>query len=417
MSIPLSSIDNNFIALDSSTTQQVIALVGVLQGTPCKEEILQRAQEITDKIPLLKSKISYSPSLSWIPDAAFDFYKHIIFVDTLKNKTEKEILTRSSLEFSKKLGLDRPPWKLVVVGDFNSPTSKDTFSTAMLILHHAFADGIGGMQVFNAFCGIRLKKTATIEQQKQSAAGRFGSQRNLFKSIWQLLKEVFASTRTGPLNGKNSSERLISTFDIDLGMLKGIRRAKEVTLNELMLSIVTRGLQMYYNQLHYPLENLNAVMPISTRTRDQINSLGNKLTAVGVILPLVALTKHEQISRIKHFLGQIKTSGAYGAYSLFAQVNRRLPRSWQHSFTTYAARKTNFICTSVPASARPLNFAGAPMIRHYGIAALMQGHGIAFGFTRYAKKMCLSIVSDPQIVAQPEALLECVQKAVREYEI
>jgi NRPS condensation-like uncharacterized protein len=287
------------------------------------------------------------------------------------------------------------------------------------MVHHAFADGLGGMELFDAACTASADEAPLMREPRaispsdaprSPAHGRVDG----LRSVLRLFKEGFTSAGVSPLNGANSAERRILLTDFPLVEMQTLRRRLGASLNDIMLTLVTGAVRRYHAAAHGPTNDLRVLMPVSLRGLAERLSLGNQVSGVGVRLPISAADPQEQLQRIREYISRIKQDGSFGAFEFLARISAALPHSLRRSICESAARRTNFICTSVTAASRPRYIGGAKIESNYGIAALMRGQGVAFAFTRYERKMCVSLVSDPHIVPEPKTLLSYLLESGRD---
>ena len=112
----------------------------------------------------------------------------------------------------------------------------------------------------------------------------------------------------------------------------------------------------------------------------------------------------EILKYLSKYSYSIKTKGVFGAYKLLGDINARLPFFISRYLSNIAASKINYICTNVPIAKEQISLCGSSVENVYGLAALMKYQGAAFAFTPYLDKANICIVTDPNIVKDPERL-------------
>lgn len=391
----LSSLDTNFWNIDSPSTNQTIGTLCILDGLPDKAILMSSVARAIELHPRMKSRVIY-PNL--IEDKNFNLDEHVIF-HSLKDSSEQNLIDFASSMLTKGIDKTKPLWKLVVAGNKEK-------SLVYFIFHHSFADGVSGLELFSDFCDeIKQSRNKPI-----SKARAFLDKPNYWESIKLFIKDCMTPIEYGPLTGINSSNRKITLREIPLARLTSICAKLKVSINDLMLSLVAVSIRDYYKSLRLtiPTKPLRAVVPVSRRLPELSNSMGNKISGLGVSLYLTEQDVYKQAIKISSFIKQCKTRKAYGSYSILASINSALPSFLVRIISEFFAKQTSFICTNVTASYKPRHIGGAKVTKQFGLAAPMRGHGVTYGFMRLGNKMCVGLVTDPDIVSEPELLADLI---------
>jgi WS/DGAT/MGAT family acyltransferase len=412
---PFAALDLNFWKLDSTNTHQAIASVCVLGQKPDFEQAKKRWQDILTVFPRLKCKVQNDGRPAWHLDPEFDLDNHVYWLHLPEAKTTQDLLDAAGEQFSSRLDLSRPPWRFILLSSSkpeDSPTDEGAHAF-MISTHHALADGLGLYEVLQSICD------SSREAPKLSLAKHLDTQARQLryspmppmtfsqkvKSLWKVIRESATSRGLSPLNGTNSSERRVCYTDIELDRLKAIKKTYNVAVNDILLSLVAGAARRYSLEKGLPFEDLRIIMPVNMRLADQRRNLGNHLTGVGIRLPLALSDPGERLKAVAKEVVDTRNSGVYGAYAVLGKINSCLPIFFHRRICELQAKKTNFICTNVPGPMQAQYFAGAEITGHYGCAALMREHGIAFAFISYAQNIHIALVSDPAIVEDPKRLL------------
>lgn len=419
----MSALDSSFLSFETSSTRQVIAGLVTLEAPPHMPSLHARTETLLKVFPRLTMHAELTPAYIWKQSTNFQLASHVQFIHAPEITSQTQLFEKAASVFSSPLDYSKPLWKFVVISSSpeNSPeTNTQTFNAFIILLHHSFADGLGGLELLRAVSSITLE-TSTLPTPDFQMAPPLASQpnrsplkRHTWKSLKKLLKESLRHNPQSPLLGENSPSRFFQTLALPL---TEVNRAKSIlrgTANALFLTLVSNSIRRYHQVHCTPTKDLMFIMPASTRRPSDLRSLGNHLTAVGAVLPVSLAGQKEQFAQITSTLQRLKSGGAYGAYELLGRINAHLPRWLQRFVCEAQAKKTLCICTNMPFSKHTRYLAGSKITAVYGMPALMRNQGLGFGFVRYGANYHFSIVSDPAIVKNPEAILESVESTFQE---
>lgn len=429
MSQKLGAIEKNFFILDSETSSQVISSLSVTRGVPEKSELLTSLEASVESFPRSRCRLIRNEQGDfWEEDPNFSLENHLLFHEYLTVKSFDELLKEASTLFSLGLDFQRPLWCFHVL---SSPHVEKAI--VLFLIHHGFSDGGGGMEFVHSVCEPRVRGArergradqmrvlGKVEKPEKSAESSSSSSNkivqpsgsNFLSSFFRAIREMSIRRLPFPFHGENSSRRQLSLLTFPVERARLIKDALGVSLNDVYLSYVAGAIRLV-NQ-HYQLPpGARAFIPFNLRTRRQKRDFGNFLSAVPVNLPA---SEEDAIARTRFVhseTSQLKADGAYGAFGILGRFAASFPRSFRNRLIAAATRRGNFICTNVPSSKQRLVFAGAPVLESYGCAALLPAQGMSLGFMSYVDSVCISLVSDPLLVPEPQRILEALRESEEE---
>ncbi len=409
MGVPVAAIDASFFAVESETTRQTIAAYCPLESAPNLESVRETAVRLSALLPRLRQRLSADGGY-WEDDPGFDPRDHIEQVITPPILSREELDAEASRLFSRGLDLRRPLWKLVFL---QGPNERSPHGLLYMI-HHGFVDGMGALNLLHAFCSDSATALPADPRPSKEVNESEGASFKKWKSLMRLLRESISPVTPSAVNGKNSAVRLISTLELPLDELKQLKSKLGGSLNDLLLTLVSSALRAVHLRDRRPLADLTVIMPVSLRRPAALFAMGNHLTGVGIRLPLSSANPVARLAAVKSYVDRIKRDGSFGAYALLGRLQSRLPAWLQARLCNAAARRNHFICTNMSGPRREQFIGGARILGEYGAPALLRDQGIAFSFISYADKLCLSIVSDPRVVPNPQQLIDFTREGFEE---
>ena len=416
MSLPVAAIDASFFAVESETTRQTIAAFCPLESAPSLESVRETALRLSTLLPRLRQRLSADGEL-WEDSPDFDLSAHIEVVESPELLDRTELQGLASRIFSQGLDLSKPLWKLVFISSRGSAT-RNTDSPPiyglLYMIHHGFVDGMGALSLLHAFCSDSATAMPADPRASKEISESDGLGFKRWRSALKLIRESLTTVTPSAVNGRNSAVRQIATLDLPLSELKELKTALGGSINDILLTLVSSALRALHKQKRLPLLDLRVIMPVSLRRPAALFALGNHLTGVGIRLPLRHENPLARLTAVKSYVDRIKRDGSFGAYALLGRLQASLPVWLQARLCNAAARRNHFICTNMTGPRREQFIGGAKILGEYGAPALLPNQGIAYSFISYADKLCLSIVSDPNVVADPRQLIDFTLQGFQE---
>ena len=410
MSRPLSPLDSSFWFIDTETTHQCISSCCVIDAVPELSEVRARAEEMLTDFPRMAEKVTGGRNPRWERDQDFDLDNHIGATYLPEIDSTQSLFDGIAETFSDGLDLNRPLWRVWLVSNRkpNEKSDRPVFAALNFFIHHAFADGLGGLRWVECFCASSRPRGSSPTTEISSDRG---APLHRAASILRLMWENCIPRPRSIVNGTtNTSTRRIAVTAFRINELREVKRATGATVNDVVLAIVAGAMRRFHLERGQRVGNLKAIVPVNRRRLAQMYTLGNELTGVGVSLPSGLSSPLARLERIHVSLRRLKRTGAVEAYSLLARFAALLPRFLQIRFLEIPGRRANFICTNVPFFPVAKTLFGANVTASYGVAALMRDQGIAFCFVSYAGRLHVSVASDPAIVPDPGAIVKYLEE-------
>lgn len=392
----------------------------------------QKLEQVVKRYPRLSQTIVGRHVLFWESDPQFCLDNHIEFAYLPHITTEAELRAEVGKRFSSGFSKNRSPWQFSIFSNqpetlTSRPPSASPSSPIvglLFSLHHALADGIGGMEILDAVCSRSRDDEGNTQEelhapiQPQPSHTRVRKTLNILRRLVQMPFEFRPKT---VLNGKNSGNREITTVEFPLSSLNQLKRHFEVTLNDFLLGILSRVLELHEVQARKSQTGsvpkyLRAIIPVTTRSRHNYTAVGNNLEAGCVLLPLGGLGLLEKFHFVHQQLTDLKQHPQKHSLSVLSPLAVLVPLRIRQRLCDYQARTTNFICTNVPGPKRHRYFCGAQIISNFGLPALLTDHGVGFCLMSYAGKECIGIITDPNILPNPSVFVSFFQQAFSEAE-
>jgi diacylglycerol O-acyltransferase / wax synthase len=443
----LSSFDASFLANERGGAHMAIGAVFICEGAaPDFESFLDHIRSRLHLAPRLRQRLAFPPlglgRPLWVDDPDFDIAEHVrreVLPDPGTDAHFRELIAEV---FSPPLDRSRPLWELRLVEGLEGGRFGVIYKT-----HHAMADGISavdiGVLLFDAEptpapagepepwrphphpgrvvllgqailgVGRTMRRLARwIEsafRNPQRAARRAG---NRLAGLWDVTWALSRPAPKVPLNAKVGPRRIFAWESFDLEDFKSIKNACDATINDVTLAVGAGALRRWLEGRGVATDGLEleALIPVSIRSEDEHEELGNRLTAMRGPLPIGIADPLERLERLSAAMRRLKASKqAYGAQALWALNDffadfgppLLLGPTAKINFST---RIFNLLLTNFPGPQMPFYVMGSELLEISPVGFLAEGHALAIAIFSYNGKINFGLLADPETIVDLERL-------------
>jgi WS/DGAT/MGAT family acyltransferase len=225
-----------------------------------------------------------------------------------------------------------------------------------------------------------------------------------------------ARTLTGPIG----PHRRWAWTDAELGEFKTARAALGGTVNDVVLTAITRGFRDLL-QGRGALGGdtvVRTMVPISVRREDERGSLDNQVAAVFVDLPVGESDPRERLASIRRQMDEYKrTMAAVDARSIIAMGDYMAPTLLALGARAAASAGQLWcqaVTTNVPGPRVPLYVLGRRMVSAHPYVPIGGGARISIGIFSYLDSMTFGINADFDAFPDVDVLSEGIRRGVDE---
>jgi WS/DGAT/MGAT family acyltransferase len=200
------------------------------------------------------------------------------------------------------------------------------------------------------------------------------------------------------LNGPVGPHRRWSWVKTSLVEVRGIKAALGGSVNDVVLSAITRGFRELLLKRGEPVEDLvvRTLVPVSVRSPGERGTLNNRVSGVFAELPVGIEDPLERLEQIRRQMGGLKESRQAVAGDALIRLSGFTPPMWLSLGSRLGARLpqrlVQTVTTNVPGPQQPLYADGRKMLECYpyvpiggtirvGIAIFSYAGGLTFGLT------------------------------------
>jgi diacylglycerol O-acyltransferase / wax synthase len=433
----LTSIDASFLHQEGEDSHMHIGGVLIFEGPPpAFQDFLDHVRGRLHLVPRYRQKLAHPPLEAgrplWVDDPDFNLEYHVRHTALPSPGSEEQLFLLASRIASQQLDRSKPLWEFWLVEGL-----ADGCFALISKTHHALVDGISGVDLasvlFDAereptagespqeelepwrpepepspaelvLAGVRGAVTTTAELVARAiaAAARPGTSLNLVRDAAEGLGElVWAGLNPAPetpLNVPIGPHRRYAAVRQQLADYKEIKDALGGTVNDVVLTVVSGALAEWLHSRGVRTEGLEmrALVPVSVRTKEQKNELGNRLTVMRGPLPVYIDDPVTRLGFVRQAMNGLKESKqAVGAATL-AAVNSLAPPTIlaQASRLNFSTRLFNLLVTNIPGPQVPLYLLGRELHDLFPLAFLPQDHALAIAIMSYNGGLDYGLLGD-----------------------
>jgi diacylglycerol O-acyltransferase len=464
----LTELDNNFLQQESVRTPMHISPVVIYDQSHRKsgkvrfKEILTVFERNLHKSAIFRRKLAGGAmgfdTPYWVEDSDFDLEFHVRHIALPKPGDWRQFCILLSRLQARGLDMKRPLWEAYVIEGLNEVEGLPEKSFAvMLKIHHAAIDGVSGAEILTAVHSLTDEiEPPLVEDTWQGESDPSQWQvwsraymQNLkrpvkfVETVSNLVPAVIRAGRENPqgrsdndprkhlvektrFNAPVGPSRVTDTLIMDLDEVKDIRRAldNEVTINDIIVSIVAGGLRKYLkDKKELPQDSLSCGAPVSTRSEHNSGSKGNQVNMMMINMatdiedPIARLRAvHINATQSKDFTNKVGSSMMTNITEILVpQV-----LNWtMHAASAAVARSDvrmpfHVIVSNVPGPQFPMYLAGARVALMMGIGPLLDMMGLFHAVISGAGKITINFVSCREMLPDPQFYQECLQTTFEE---
>lgn len=450
----MSSVDTAWFRMDRPTNLMQIIGVMIFDGCLDLERFKRTVAKLLVRYPRFRQIAEQDADGAWwVDDDNFDIDAHIRQV-LLPSPCGKPELQKFVAELaSSPLNPSRPRW------DYQLVETAAGESALVLRIHHAIADGMALVRVFDSLTDDRadadedawpapaVNTVGRADEENDSdddellwnaiaepladlalASIRIGG--NLwgqYQGLWNDPGTIldYASVAAAIANeisslalmpndsdtrfkGKPGTVKCVAWSEpIPLPEIKAVGKVLGCSVNDLALSAVAGALRGYLLEKGDSAAGveIRALVPVDLRAADDKDSLGNHFGLVALELPVGIENPLARLYATRERMEALK--GSYQAaltYSVLGLVGMA-PRFLQQQVLDLLASKATAVMTNVPGPQQPRYLAGVKLKQQMFWVPQSSDIGIGVSILSYDGKVQLGLISDKNMVDDPERIV------------
>ncbi len=334
------------------------------------------------------------------------------------------------------LNHEQPLWQVHVVDDVEGG------SALIMRYHHCIGDAGAMMAVIRRLYDTQPQGTNAPEEQPSAKAapiGILGTLAGITREAWTTLESVAdvalhpqqilnkAAVVAGgagmlvsellkpadppsPFKGEFGIRKQIAwSMPVAIADVKAVGAHHAAKLNDVLVAAMTGALRSYLKQRGVDVNHttLRAMVPVDLRPPERVGQLGN---AFGLVILDLAVAKAQSTARLaltKSRMDALKRSPEPIAMQLLFDIFGRGPKALEDLANRIFGSRASVVMTNVAGPRETVYLAGVPIeqmmfwVPHPG-----RELGMGISILSYRDSVTLSVISDAQLVPDPEAITD-----------
>jgi diacylglycerol O-acyltransferase len=433
----LTPLDAWFLHVEDGVDHMHMALVSVFEPPcPSLEDAADDIARRLDRIPRYRQRVRRAPAdltaPVWFDDPDFDIGNHVRRVAVRAPGDDRMLAEVVGELVSNEVNRTHPLWEVWLVEGL----AEGRWATVAKV-HHCLTDGVGGAELFSVLLDTTPKSPVLPDTGWEPAADPSGlrvltervadaldlqrpmrtvlhAPRRLARALLDSTRGLIALARDVPptsatiLNGPLAPCRLWWPATTSLEDVRHIRKAYDVTVNDIALTVIAGGLRDLLLAHDELVENrdVRSLVPVSLREVDLDGALHNRVAAMVADLPVGIADPTERLEVVHDRLAALKASHETDATANLAELGAHLPflpivigfhgvTAFLHRF---GQRNVNTVTTNVPGPSVPLYWMGRRMERAYPVTPIGESVRVGIAIFSYGDHLTFGVTTDRSAV-------------------
>jgi WS/DGAT/MGAT family acyltransferase len=456
----LSGLDASFLQLETPSSHMHVASLGIfdpsdIEGGVDLERVIEIYQQRLHLAPPFRRRLVNVPfglhHPLWIEDPDFDIRNHIRHTAIPSPGSTKQLSDLVSRLVALPLDRSRPLWEIWLIEGLEGG------NVGLLTkVHHAAIDGASGNELLVALLDLSPEvalhepeeewvpdrvpsdvellgyaasslarqpvKVARAMARTASAAldvRRLGQQSN----APVLPPAPFTAPRTS-FNAALTPRRSYAFTSLDLRMVKAVKQKAGCTVNDVVMGLCSGALRRYLDLRGEVVDaSLVAMVPVSVRTEDERDALGNRVSMMLCTLASDIDDPLERLDVISACMAEAKVQQkAIGADTLSEWTEFAAPALAGRAARLYSRFKLadsmrplfNVTISNVPGPPFPLYSLGAKLVANYPVGPIIDGTGLNMTVMSYLDQLDFGLLACPDVLDDVWLLADTLHAALEE---
>jgi WS/DGAT/MGAT family acyltransferase len=455
----LSGLDSSFLVYEDETTSMHVASTQILEAAPLRgsdgtidfDRIVDYVVSRLDRIPRYRQRLSRTPIEGhpvWVDDAHFNIRYHVRHAALPRPGDERQLKRLVGRIFSQQLDREKPLWELWLVegleGDRVALFSK---------VHHCMVDGISGAELLAELLTVEpLEKIeippawaarpapralqlgmdevarvlraplALVENALRVMRDENHARHDLrerVRAIGRLVLDGANIATPAPFNRPIGPYRRIDWCSMPIAPIKEVRRCLGGSLNDVVLATASGALAHFLEHcrgVDIGSLDFRIMAPVSVRAPEQSGTLGNRVSAWIMPLPLAERDPVARLRSICETTRKLKESSQALAADTLTQATEWTGTTLLSLGARLMSLGTpfNMVITNVPGPRVPLYLLESRVLEAHAMVPLMSPLGLGIALFSYADRISWGFSADWDLVPDLHDLVTAVEESFEE---
>jgi diacylglycerol O-acyltransferase len=454
----LTGLDASFLNLETPSSHMHVAGLGIFDpadvpGGVTLDSVIAIYEGRLHLAPPFRRRLAHVPfglhHPLWVEDPDFDIRNHVRHTAIPAPGGAKELSNLVSRLVALPLDRSRPLWEIWLIEGLEG--GKVGLLTKV---HHAAIDGASGNELLVALLDLTPEVAEHVPETEwepdrlptdvellsfaasslarqpvrvakamaRTASAALDVRRHGQESqAMNLPPAPFAAPRTS-FNTALTPRRSFSYTTLDLRTVKAVKAAAKSTVNDVVLALCSGALRHYLDARGEVVDSsLVAMVPVSVRSEDERDSMGNKVSSMLCTLASDIDDPAERLAVIHECMSEAKEQQkAIGADTLQEWAEFAAPALVGRAARLYSRMKLadlhrplfNVTISNVPGPPFPLYSAGALLDAYYPVGPIIDGTGLNMTVMSYRDQLDFGLLACPDVFSDVWGLADALHLAL-----
>ena len=456
---PLSFLDSSFLMMERPTSPMHIAGSATFEAGPLRtagggidiDKIRTYVASRLHLIPRYRQRLAHVPIENrpvWVDDKHFNVEYHVRHAALPKPGDEWQLRRLAARIMAQHLDRQKPLWEIWILEGLANPAHFVMISK----IHHCMVDGMSSVDLLKVllkpeptdafepppqwlprpvpsrwelaadalgrYARLPLDIARSLPQRVQEADDPESGIRARLNALRQTLSTGMRGVSATPLNQRIGPHRRLDWLTMELDTVKGVKRRLGGTLNDVVLATVAGALRRFLQRRGVDVAALDfrVMAPVSVRTEEEHGTLGNRISAWMVPMPLGEPDPLRRLAAIRTTTEQLKDSKQALGAAVLTQVAEWTPSTLLSLGARLATRVLpfNLVVTNVPGPQLSLYMLGARMVDNFGFLPLIDSLCLGVVLFSYAGKLCWGFTGEWEVLPDLHDFVGDIEASFRE---
>jgi diacylglycerol O-acyltransferase / wax synthase len=440
----LAALDEAFLAVETPSAHMHVGWAAVFDPpeagpAPSFDELLAHISSRLHRAPRYRQMLRPIPfglhAPVWVDDPSFDVRRQV------KRAAATDLAELAEECMSEPLPRDRPLWQLAIADRLD-----DGRIGVVGKAHHCMVDGIAAVELATLLLdpdrdaseeeaddwrpepgpgGLGLVAGAALDYARggldllrlpgRLARSPRGALKRLSRAADAFADAVRPAPSGTPVNRSISPLRCLGLARRPLDDLIEIKRALDVTLNDVVLAVSAGGMREFLQHHGERPMRLKAAVPVNLRAQADA-PLGNRVAFMFVDLPCDEPDPVRRVRELHAATSERKQAGeAQGGDDLVRSLSLApSPLKRLASRLVANPRFFNLVVSNIPGPREQLFMRGCELVEAYPVVPIADEHSLSIGVTTVRDQACFGVYADRKSLPDAADLAAALDHAVDE---
>jgi diacylglycerol O-acyltransferase / wax synthase len=429
----MSPQDASFLHIENSVNHMHIGSVGVFEGpAPPYDDI---ARLVAGKLPLVpryRQKVRFVPLQIgrpvWVDDPHFNIGYHLRHTALPPPGGDEQLRNLVGRLMAQQLDRNKPLWEMWMVEGLS-----EGHWAVISKVHHCMVDGVSGTDLLTVVMDVQPEPSPPVPDpwrpgpEPTDVRLLANAVTDLVANPYEQYRAVRATTRgwrqlggqvrdlgrglasyagiirpnvRSSINGPIGPHRRWDWARTTLADVKTVRKGLGGTVNDVVLSVLTRGFRDLLLARGEPVEDreVRTLVPVSVRADSERGTLNNRVSAMFARLPVGIADPAERLAAIRAQMEGLKESGQAVAGERLVSLSGFAPPMLlalgARVMRGVSQRNVNTVTTNVPGPQFPIYLVGRQMLEVFPFVPLGGGMRVGIAIFSYNGMLNYGVTGD-----------------------